>query len=1018
MTNQMTPKVRLVRCPRCRRVLPEVAEVPVYICGVCGTILQAKNRKNNTQNSESCLNGTDIAQKNKLEHVSEDKEAGSLNQQATLPSTEALDNSGRDQNEPGECNTEQTGIIISSEEHSLTERACQNEETSLEAQVHTQPGECNREQTGIIISSDENSSTELTGQNEETSPEARVHTEVEEDKCSLDQNVGSYQDEFGDSNRECPGGINFADEVSPSIERNHCENEELNLSPIARAHVEVDENKYSSEENNGRNRNESGDCDREGPGKINFSNEVPSSTELSCQEIEESSPASREGSGKINFSNKVPSSTELSCHEIEESSLVSREGPGKINFSNKVPSSTELSCHEIEESSRVSAEDENFKSRFIFRSSSAENFMATRPRDSTITAQRPLGQSISSDNLISPYNEQLEQFQKSVLHGLDRVSSVDKLENALVNPSSELSVNHRDMLKSPTTRSYAYDGSVSSYDGTDDQVQDCHLPLSERNFKAADFITTKGIPRRDEYMVANMMSGNLEMQHQARNSSSISLEKQHYAMKSSKWHQDQLLDPRRHGRPFRSRMRLETDEHLSRVPFYSRRSQADHGNGSPSSYRQNEFQCCSSFHSPDKPKYPEQEKMELLRMVYELQGQLHRTSISEGKENGRFPAGVNWKEKQIPSYYDRVAPDVEMFHDLNHLNYLRRPGRCSQGKIWSQQCKVSHIPFSGEAAGCRPQVDCSCLYCCPQDWQCSAQLPPRVIFHNKGQYMVHPHQKCYNLYSSRPSSPQHYTGSEFSLWSHDMKSEDMWHKDYEVKKSERHHSVKRHFRPIAGGAPIIACYHCLELLQLPADFLLLRRRCHRLRCTACSKVLKFSLRNKSHIIPHTPDAIEPPPSEINDHSDAISMRGSASASHANYCPHGDPVSCSDDYGLSFCRSCSTEGEPYSLTPPLHILERNNDRNMSSGSSFEPMEEIREMKPVLKQSQNNKKNPVGTFESVGPSSRMSRPQKFSSEIVELPPAAASPLHQLMGYSSPSQVIRGSGVGTSTYFSEEK
>ncbi|KAA8533879.1 hypothetical protein F0562_031396 [Nyssa sinensis] len=174
-----------------------------------------------------------------------------------------------------------------------------------------------------------------------------------------------------------------------------------------------------------------GDCDREGPGKINFSNKVPSSTELSCQEIEESSPVSGEGSGRINFSNKVPSSTELSCHEIEESSPVSGEGPGKINFSNKVPSSTKLSCHEIEESSPLSAEDENFKSRFIFRSSSAENFMATRPRDSTITAQSPLGESISSDNLISPYNEQLEQFQKSVLHGLDLVSSVDTLENAL-----------------------------------------------------------------------------------------------------------------------------------------------------------------------------------------------------------------------------------------------------------------------------------------------------------------------------------------------------------------------------------------------------------------------------------------------------------------------------------------------------------------------------------------------------------------------------------------------------------
>ncbi|KAA8533882.1 hypothetical protein F0562_031399 [Nyssa sinensis] len=400
---------------------------------------------------------------------------------------------------------------------------------------------------------------------------------------------------------------------------------------------------------------------------------------------------------------------------------------------------------------------------------------------------------------------------------------------------------------------------VSSYDGTDDQVQDRHLPLSERNFKAADFITTEVISRRDEYMVTNMMSGNLEMQHQARNSSSISSEKQHYAMKSNNWHQDQWLDPTRRGRPFRSRMRLETDEHLSKVPFYSRRYQADHGNGSPSSYRQNEFQCRSSFHSPDKHKYPEQEKMELLRMVYELEGQLHRTSISKGNENGRFAAGVNWKEKQIPSYYDRVAPDVEMFHDLN---YLRHPGRCSQGKIWSQRCKVSHIPFSGEAAA-----------------------------------------------ASR-------------------------------------------FSPLWNGGAIGWVHYLFKGTRV------------------------FTSKQTSYNSAYPRCKIEPPRSEINEHSDAISRRGSASTSHANYCPHADPVSFSDDYGLSLCRSCSTEGEPYSLTPPLHILERNNDRNMSSGSSFEPMEEIREKKPVLKQSQNNKKNPVGTFESLGPPpSRMSRPQKL-------------------------------------------
>jgi hypothetical protein len=61
--------------------------------------------------------------------------------------------------------------------------------------------------------------------------------------------------------------------------------------------------------------------------------------------------------------------------------------------------------------------------------------------------------------------------------------------------------------------------------------------------------------------------------------------------------------------------------------------------------------------------------------------------------------------------------------------------------------------------------------------------------------------------------------------------------------------------------------------------------------------------------------------------------------------------------------------------------------------------------VLKQSHNEHKNFVGRYESAGPSSNSSNAEIPSSSEIE--PRSSSPLHRLMGYSSPSQLINGFG-----------
>ncbi|KAK4750132.1 hypothetical protein SAY87_027581 [Trapa incisa] len=135
-----------------------------------------------------------------------------------------------------------------------------------------------------------------------------------------------------------------------------------------------------------------------------------------------------------------------------------------------------------------------------------------------------------------------------------------------------------------------------------------------------------------------------------------------------------------------------------------------------------------------------------------------------------------------------------------------------------------------------------------------------------------------SMYSSSPSTIQ---------WDCETKPDDQMY-GYPVLKNtrERTHYPKRHFRPMAGACPLITCYNCSELLQIPEDFLLCRRkRCHWLRCGACSVVLRFSLQDKTHITPYQP--------ELDEHDNSL------------YGKNLEGLRSCDGYGVSICR----KGDP-------------------------------------------------------------------------------------------------------------
>ncbi|XWS65625.1 hypothetical protein CRYUN_Cryun05aG0129800 [Craigia yunnanensis] len=501
--------------------------------------------------------------------------------------------------------------------------------------------------------------------------------------------------------------------------------------------------------------------------------------------------------------------------------------------------------------------------------SSIDNPPATREINLTVTACAAAGDVISSDNIFSSPDEHVEQPQKGEHQGFDLVSSTDTFETAdFVNLSSELSGPLEYLSKSTTTRSsHAYDGSIS-YDGMDDHLPDQKIHSFRNNYKAANYLVPEERHRRDKLPAKGMMNGNSGMQDHARNLSSDLSNKKHYATaKYSKWHRDEALEPVMHHRPPRNWPRVERDEYPSQIPFSQRASVRGYESAGPSRELHDEFPYDSAFHPHEEAEYSEQENMKLLRMVYELQDQISKTCHLNGKPNERTSTDVPWRKNHFPTCYHQEPPEEENFYPRHH-------GRRGQRSSWSQQSRFSRIPFSGGAINTRHDIDNSCLCCHPQAWQHPEQLPPPIFPHNRGFCRAHPGHSCYNSYSSCPSSPQRYLESDFSNWSHETKSDELRYRDHELKRylREKHHSVRRHLRPRAGGAPFVTCYHCFRPLQLPADFLLFKRRFHQLRCGACSKVLKFSLEKGIHIVPYELVASEPPPSEVEDCSDGINVR--------------------------------------------------------------------------------------------------------------------------------------------------
>ncbi|KAK7849758.1 hypothetical protein CFP56_002412 [Quercus suber] len=490
----------------------------------------------------------------------------------------------------------------------------------------------------------------------------------------------------------------------------------------------------SLDQNNERDQKQSGDCISEQLGGINLSNEDQNDERNQSQ----SEDCYGEQLGGVNLSHNYQSGD---IDKIESCDCNIEQ----LGVCNEVCLSTKLASQGNEEpspiaqaNSEVEANDEGLLS------AGAKSQIDIKEGDSNF-------RSLNTDTLVATNGS----ISIATNHTLARESiSSDTFKAAeFVNPSSELSGGQRDLSKSPTRSYYAYEGSVSSYDGVDDHLPERYIPSSGSAYKVSDFVPSEERHKKDKFQVNGMMNCSSYIEHEGEIHSST---KKHLANRS-KWDQYELLEPIIDGHPVRNWRRRERDSHPSRVPFYQRGSLSGYKSGGPSHEVHNQFDHNTSFHSSGKSENLEQDRMKLLRMLSELQDELSKRCYPSGMANGR----VSTKEKHIPSYYDHEAAK-EVCHDLS---YPRFPRRSMQGSNQLQQSNSSHIPFSGETAMSRHQAHHSCQHCCPQDWQCSVQLPLPILHHNKGSCWVHPGHNLYNSVSKEtPPRFNHYSNSIVSLF--------------------------------------------------------------------------------------------------------------------------------------------------------------------------------------------------------------------------------------------------------------
>lgn len=514
-------------------------------------------------------------------------------------------------------------------------------------------------------------------------------------------------------------------------------------------------------------------------------------------------------------------------------------------------------------------------------------------------------------NLLGPEtndtNIEVEKTSKLCQQGHESLKLSDRMEDSAestdLDTSSEEDTaggvyddKHGNFLRSPTRNSHAYGISVSSADdGCNDPVCNNHPILPESGFtqkKVLDSIDTKGKEAEEDDIGDRKMAADIGPKLQVQD---VPAKPSNEMLDSAVMDQfDSNIDefPSKHKIHAR---KLETS--LDSEDFHSVQNTLEPENGGSWRMSRDTLSRDHSLNHPSgnssaKLKSFKRAGMKILRKVDELRDELSELldKAVEGKGRPHF----------------RGTMEESITKSLK-TNLARHPPKVYEPRtLVPRRNRLSQIPLPE-----RPP--CSCLHCHHEDCKISIRLPPNICCHNGHCRACAHDMPCQ---SSKAVCPGLHKYSSLSSCCHKAKAPNVELEKLHSK--EKRQPMKQYCRPVFGGAPFVICYRCLTLLKLPADFSTSRKRLHKLQCGACSEVLLFSYRARTYSIPCTPTEARHPPSEV-DNGTETSTVNEISASHFNDCCRGDPISSSEEYGVSFGMSYSAEVEP-----ALHVSRNSSD----------------------------------------------------------------------------------------------
>ncbi|WOK96725.1 hypothetical protein Cni_G05432 [Canna indica] len=204
--------------------------------------------------------------------------------------------------------------------------------------------------------------------------------------------------------------------------------------------------------------------------------------------------------------------------------------------------------------------------------------------------------------------------------------------------------------------------------------------------------------------------------------------------------------------------------------------------GRGSSFDSGEFQSVENWMAlqKDSPAGDLHDKAELLRKIDEVRDHLAKIYVAS-------------EEREV--YPSRGIHGLQQLSRRSHGDFYDHPTKASCMQAKKYQHSLKHFP---------QHVHCTCLHCVGEQ-QMAANL------HGHGSYRANSAHKLDSHSSSSGSS----------------------------RRSQFKDKAKHHCRPISGAAPFVICENCNKLLQLPADFLVTKRRMYKLQCGGCKEVLSL-----------------------------------------------------------------------------------------------------------------------------------------------------------------------------------